>query len=140
MTHRRFCFCVLCALAAVVLAALCIAPVTRAADGPVSFIKDVAPVLKENCFACHDAKKKSGKFDMTTFEKLLAGGANGDVVVPGKPSESDLYLLMASKDDKRMPPKDKGEAVSKEKAVLVARWIAEGAKLDTRGSRRKQTW
>ena len=45
---------------------------------PVSFINDVAPILKENCFACHDAKKKSGKYDMTTFEKLLAGGANGD--------------------------------------------------------------
>jgi len=130
MTHRRYCVCVLCALTAALLAALVTAPSSRAADTPVSFIKDVAPVLKENCFACHDARKKSGKFDMTTFEKLMAGGSNGDPVVPGKPPESDLHGLMVSTDDKRMPPKDKGEPVSKEKAALVGRWITEGAKLD----------
>ena len=29
-----------------------------------------------------------------------------------------------------MPPRDKGEAVPKEKAAVVAQWIKEGAKLD----------
>jgi hypothetical protein len=130
MTRGRHCFCVLCALAAAVLTALMAAPSARAADPPVSFIKDVAPVLQENCFACHDARKKSGKFDMTTFEKLRAGGSNGDPVVPGKPAESDLHELMVSTDTKRMPPKDKGDPVPKEKAVVIARWISEGAKLD----------
>ncbi len=130
MPRRRYCFCVLCALAAAVLAALIVAPATRAADAPVSFIKDVAPVLKESCFACHDGKKKSGKFDMTTFEKLSAGGSGGEAFVAGKPAESDLHELMVSKEDRRMPPRDKGDAVPKEKAALIARWIAEGAKLD----------
>ena len=130
MSRRRHCCCVLCALAAAVLAALAVAPAGRAADAPVSFIRDVAPILKENCFACHDAKKKSGKFDMTTFEKLMAGGSNGDPIAPGKPAESDLVTLITSTDEKRMPPKDKGDAVPKEKAAVVAKWIAEGAKLD----------
>jgi WD40 repeat protein len=130
MSRRRYCFCVFCAIAAAVLAALMTAPTVRAADAPVSFIRDVAPILKENCFACHDAKKKSGKFDMTTFEKLSAGGSNGEPIAPGKPAESDLHTLMTSADEKRMPPKDKGDAVPKEKAAVVARWIAEGAKLD----------
>ena len=43
----------------------------QAPKGPVSFINDVAPILKENCFACHDAKKRKGKFDMTTFEYVI---------------------------------------------------------------------
>ena len=29
-----------------------------------------------------------------------------------------------------MPPRDKGEAVPKDKAAVIARWIKEGAKLD----------
>lgn len=130
MIRRRYCFCVLCALAAAVLAALAVSPAAKAADPPVSFIRDVAPVLKESCFACHDARKKSGKYDMTTFEKLLAGGTTGEPVVAGKPAESDLHTLMVATDDTRMPPKDKGDPVAKEKAARVARWIAEGAKLD----------
>src|SRR5207244_4150608 len=97
---------------------------------PISFINDVAPILKENCFACHDAKKKSGKLDMTTYEKLMAGGANGEQIVPGKPEESELHGLIVSTEQRRMPPRDKGEAVPKDKAAVVARWIKEGAKID----------
>ena len=35
-------------------------PAGRAADKPISFINEVAPILKENCLACHDAKKRNG--------------------------------------------------------------------------------
>ena len=97
---------------------------------PVSFINDVAPILKENCFACHDSKKKSGKYDMTTAEKLLAGGTNGEPIVPGKPERSDFHGLMVSTELRRMPPRDKGEAVPKDKAAVIAQWIKEGAKID----------
>ena len=135
MLRRRFCFCVFCALAAVVAyLMLFAAPPTAAAqppkDKPVSFINDVAPILKENCLACHDARKKSGKYEMTSFDKILAGGANGEPIAPGKPEQSELYLLMVSQEQRRMPPRDKGEAVPKEKADIIARWIKEGAKID----------
>src|SRR5437867_1337749 len=132
---RHSCCCILCSLIGLALAWLMFfaSPPTASAQtpkGPVSFINDVAPILKENCFACHDSKKKSGKFDMTTFEKLLAGGANGDPLVPGKPEASEFHSLMVSAEQRRMPPRDKGEAVPKEKAAVVAQWIKEGAKLD----------
>ncbi len=103
---------------------------SRAADKPVSFINDVAPVLKENCLACHDAKKRNGKYDMTTFEKLLLGGVNGEAIVPGKPEESDFHDLIVTAEERRMPPRDKGEAVPADKAKVVAEWIRQGAKLD----------
>jgi hypothetical protein len=134
MVRRRYCVCVLCAVAAAVAYFLLFAGAQTASaqdkGKPVSFINDVAPILKENCFACHDAKKKAGKYDMTTFEKMMAGGANGDPVAPGKPAESDLHTLMVTADQRRMPPRDKGEAVPKDKAEVIARWIKEGAKLD----------
>ena len=128
---RRDCVCVLCAVAAAIVAALFLgAGPAAVAQQPVSFVNDVAPILKENCFACHDAKKKSGKFDMTTFEKLKAGGASGEPVAPGKPADSDLHALIVSKDERRMPPRDKGEAVPAGKAKVIEQWIKEGAKLD----------
>jgi WD40 repeat protein len=96
----------------------------------VSFINEVAPILKENCFACHDSRKKSGKYDMTTYEKLRAGGANGDPLVPGKPETSEFHSLIVTTEQRRMPPRDKGEAVPKDKAAVIAQWIKDGAKLD----------
>ena len=102
MFRRRFCCCVVCAVAAAIAALFLLtdAPAARAADKPLSFINDVAPILKENCFACHDAKKKAGKYDMTTFEKLMAGGANGEPVTAGDAGESDFHDLMVTADAK----------------------------------------
>lgn len=129
--RRPVCFCVFCFVVAAILILLSLS-VQRASatDAPVSFVRDVAPIVKERCLACHDSKKRAGKLDMTTFEKLFAGGTNGEPIVPGKPEESDFHTLMVTKDERRMPPRDKGEAVPKDKADVIARWIKEGAKLD----------
>jgi WD40 repeat protein len=133
MYSRRFGSYVLCTVAAAVACVLFLgSPQSAPAQPakPVSFINDVAPILKENCFACHDPKKKSGKYDMTSYEKFRAGGANGDPLVAGKPEMSEFHALIVSTEQRRMPPRDKGEAVPKEKAALIAQWIKEGAKLD----------
>jgi hypothetical protein len=98
--------------------------------GPVSFINDVAPILKENCFACHDAKKRKGKLDMTTFEGLRKGGTKDDPIVPAKTEESLIYGLLTAKDNTRMPPKDSGDPLPPEKLAVIDQWIKEGAKLD----------
>src|SRR5206468_3860651 len=80
--------------------------------------------------ACHDAKKRKGKLDMTTFKNLRKGGDNEDPIVQGKPDESLLIDLIAAKGTKRMPPKESGDPLPAEKVALVKRWIEEGAKLD----------
>ena len=137
MLHRRYCFCVLCAALGVALAALLLVPRAGHAQAParpskaVSFIRDVAPILQENCFACHDAKKRKGKFDMTTFEGFQkGGGSKGDPFVPGKPDESVLLDLVSATDKTRMPPPESGDALPKEKVAVLRQWIQEGAKLD----------
>ena len=73
----------------------------------MSFINDVAPILKENCYACHDAKKHSGKLEMTSYAKLRHGGANDDPIAPGKPDESLILELLTADGAKRMPPPPK---------------------------------
>ena len=132
MASQRFCYCLICATAVAVLAMVVIlSPVSAsAAEKPISFIEDVAPIIKENCLACHEPKKKSGKYDMSTFEKLMEGGTNGEMIIPGKPEESEFYTLMVTDEQRRMPPRDKGEAVSKEKAEIIRKWILQGAKID----------
>jgi WD40 repeat protein len=126
-------FCIFCGALAAIIAWLLLLPAPSQAQAPkpVSFINDVAPIFKENCFACHDAKKRAGKYDMTTFEKLVEGGAAGEVLTAGKHSESELYNLLVSEKGRRMPPrKDNLSAVPKPQAEIVRRWIDEGAKLD----------
>jgi WD40 repeat protein len=138
MLRYRFCFCVLCAIlgAAVCLGILFLsapavsAQAPAAARGGLSFVNDVAPILKENCFACHDSKKRKGKMDMTTFESFRKGGTREDPIVPGKPDESLIIELLTAQDKSRMPPKEAGDALPKEKIAVIAKWIAEGAKLD----------
>src|SRR5262249_58294302 len=86
---------------------------------PVSFINDVAPILKENCYACHDAKKRSGKFEMTNYETFRKGGSNDDPVEPGTPAKSLIVKLLTTTGEKRMPPKDKAGAFAKEQVDVI---------------------
>src|SRR5262249_21729019 len=111
--RSHFCFCVLCAILGLAVALLLFSP--QAADAqtpnrPVSFINDVAPILKENCFACHDSKKRKGKLDMTTYENFRKGGDGEDPVVPGEPDESHIIDRLTQTGGGRMPPKESGEA------------------------------
>ena len=102
-----------------------------APKGPISFINDVAPIFKENCFACHDAKKRKGKLDMTTYESLRKGGDSEDPIVVGMADKSHIVELITTKGAKRMPPKDSGEPLAAPQVAIIKQWIAEGAKLDT---------
>jgi WD40 repeat protein len=124
--------CILCGILSAVAAWLVLsAPAAIAQEKPVSFINDVAPILKENCFACHDAKKRSGKYDMTTFEKLMVGGAGGEGITAGKHKDSELFTLITSEKERRMPPrKDNLSPVPKAQADVIMKWIDQGAKLD----------
>jgi hypothetical protein len=104
--------------------------VAGSANRPLSFINDVAPILKENCFACHDAKNKKGKLDMTTFENLRKGGSHDDFIEPSKPEESRLIDVLERPESGRMPPKEAGPALPKAKIDVIKQWIKEGATLD----------
>ncbi len=134
MLRSRVCFCWLCVTVGVAVAAALFlaAPPSAHAQAPVSFINDIAPILKENCFGCHGAKNPKGKLDMTRYESLRKGGTKDDPIMPGKPEDS--YMIDAVRGNGGaaiMPPKEAGERLGKDKIALLERWIKEGAKLDT---------
>ena len=92
----------------------------------------MAPILKENCFACHDAKKKSGKYDMTTFEKLMAGGAGrrADRRRASRTRASFHDLIVTDEAAADAAARQGRRPVPKDKVAVIAQWIKEGAKLD----------
>src|SRR5437764_5336194 len=107
-------YCIFCGLLGLALAWLlfaCPQAVHAQQKGPVSFINDVAPILQKNCFACHDAKKKKGKLEMTTYESFRKGGSKDDPITPGKAKESLIISVLTSAGADRMPPKEQGDAL-----------------------------
>jgi WD40 repeat protein len=97
---------------------------------PISFMRDVAPILVENCIACHNPRKSESKYVMTTFAQLAKGGQQGEDITlePGQPDESRLVELIRLDGNPRMPFKQ--DPLSKEKLAIIEHWVAEGAKYD----------
>jgi WD40 repeat protein len=108
------------------------------APGSVSFIKDVAPILVQNCIACHNPKKSESKYVMTTFAQLAKGGQQGEGVTleAGDPDASMLVELIRPDGQPRMPYKQ--DPLSPEKVGIIEKWVREGAKYD--GGDRKEDW
>jgi mono/diheme cytochrome c family protein len=103
----------------------------KAAPAPISFNRDILPILSNNCFACHgpDEKKRETKFHFDTKEgAFLKPG----VIEPGKAAESLLVEMITNPDpNERMPPPDSGHSLTDRQIELLKRWIDEGAKWDT---------
>ena len=97
---------------------------------PVSFMRDIAPIMVENCTACHNPRKSESKYVMTTFAQLAKGGQQGEGInlEPGAPDESRFVELIRLDGNPRMPFKQ--DPLPMEKIALVERWVTEGAKYD----------
>src|SRR5262249_24105667 len=63
-----------------------------------AFKTDVLPIFQRNCLRCHDAKMKKGGLDLSTPEKVLAGGESGPAIVPRQPVASRLYDMVENGD------------------------------------------
>ena len=105
------------------------------ADGPVSFARQVQPILRARCQGCHQPAKEEGEYQMTTFTRLFEAGESGVAgVVAGKPDESHLIdQIVLDEDGKALMPQGKPPLAEAE-IGLIHRWIAEGAKDDTPAS------
>ena len=100
----------------------------KMAKGTVLFKKSVRPMLIGRCLKCHGGDEVESELDLTTREKLLRGGAEGKVVVLGKPMQSRLYRLAAQLDEPFMPAE--GAKLSKIAIAQLAEWIELGAPYD----------
>lgn len=93
------------------------------AEDVAFFEKEVLPILKANCFACHGAEKKlQGGLKLTSREDILKGGDSGPAFDSEKPSES-LLLAAINYDGLMMPPKGK---LPKTQIDVLTKWVTRG--------------
>ena len=89
---------------------------------PSAYEKEIKPVLKERCYACHGAlKQKAGlRVDTVAFIK------EANVIASGDPEKSELVQRIRSNDEEeRMPPE--GHALTQVEVKAITDWITAGA-------------
>lgn len=103
----------------------------------VDFEKQILPILEKRCVECHSTpapakegerqKKPKGGVVFDSKEGLMKS-KRGKVVVPKKSGDSLLYTLttLEADDEDIMPPKKKGEPLTKEQTDLIKAWIDQG--------------
>lgn len=119
------------ALIGAIGACLNVAPL-RAAE-PLTFNRDVRPILSDNCFQCHgpDAANRKGHRRLDTYEGATAERQGFRAFVPGRPDQSEAWLRLTSvHDDELMPPPEAHKTVTAEQKETLRRWIAEGARYE----------
>lgn len=95
-----------------------------AADS-VDYVRDVKPILKERCVACHGPLQQKGKLRVDSAALLRQGGRSGSAVEPGASTRSLLIDKITSRDDGRMPPE--GEPLTAKQVAVLRAWIDAGA-------------
>jgi hypothetical protein len=98
------------------------------AGEPVDYLRDVKPLLKARCYACHGGLQQRARLRLDTAESIREGGRSGPAVVPGKSGESILLEAVTGNGRRRMPPEDQGKALSAKQIALLREWIDQGAK------------
>jgi hypothetical protein len=101
---------------------------------PVSFSREVKPILSEHCFKCHgpDVAKEAGGLRLDSFESAIKVRNGHAAVVPGKPAASRLIKRVTFPEASlRMPPPDAGvPQLTAAQVDVLKRWIAEGGKYE----------
>jgi hypothetical protein len=107
---------------------LAISTTTVGAEEATSYERDVRPILKRRCFACHGALKQEAELRVDTVATMLSGGDSGAVIQPGDPGASLLIERISSPDElERMPPE--GEPLSVDEIANIRQWIKQGAEV-----------
>ena len=95
---------------------------------PVSFYRQVRPILQRHCSGCHQPAKQGGNLLLISFEQLQKGGDTGPSFHPGNPDESNL-VKQISGEKPEMPPNS--DPLSPKQIALIRDWISQGATNDT---------
>lgn len=114
------------------VALLAAAPGCARKQEPVSYQKDVAPILTSRCASCHVPGQpgyQASGFDLSSYDKLLKGTKFGPVVLPGDPLTSTLVMLIEGRADPslKMPHGD-AQPLTETEIKTIRRWVEQGAK------------
>lgn len=97
---------------------------------PVSFARDVRPILSDHCFRCHGPDRHSRQADLRLDRQhsVLRDRDGKRIVTPGRPNSSELMRRISTHAiEEVMPPVDSGLVLEQSEIEMIRRWIAEGA-------------
>jgi len=113
------------------LALLCSLAATTllAAPPPVSFNRDIRPIMSDTCFHCHgfDPKTREAGLRLDVREEAIRKTEEGTLpIVPGNPDKSEIITRIFDDSDP-MPPEKAHKPFTTAQKELFRRWVAEGA-------------
>src|SRR5262245_16620915 len=91
----------------------------------VTYDEHVRPIFREHCFSCHGADKQESGLQLDNYQKTMAGGSSGEVVLPGDLASSRLWALVSHAEEPKMPPRQ--DKLVAAKLDLLSKWIEQGA-------------
>ncbi len=105
-----------------------IAPVARAADDRIDYLRAIKPILQHRCYSCHGGLQQKSKLRVDTVELMKKGGSSGPIVVPGSSAKSLIIEhITGSGGASRMPPASEGEGLKPNEIANIKAWIDQGA-------------
>jgi hypothetical protein len=98
---------------------------------PISFNKQIRPILTDRCFTCHgpDAatRKADLRLDIEQHATVELPDTGNIAIVPGNLTASELIVRITDP-DQRMPPPESNLKLTASEIELLKRWVTEGAK------------
>jgi uncharacterized membrane protein len=92
------------------------------------YAKHIYPVFDANCVACHGEGKVKANLRLDSYDRLMRGGEDGAVVIPGDPARSTLFKrITLPPDDKHFMPSEGKPPLKAEEIAWIKAWIAQGA-------------
>lgn len=95
----------------------------------VDFQKEIFPVLKANCLACHNASDAEGDLILESPEAMRQGGFSGPAIVEGNSEDSLLFQVASHEGDIIMPPEKNAAGANNltpRQLGLLKLWIDQG--------------
>jgi ankyrin repeat protein len=90
----------------------------------VDFVRDVQPILRQNCYGCHGPQQHMNNFRLDRRSDAMRGGTIA-VIGPGNSEGSRMYQRLIGPDfGPQMPPTGK---LQPEQIATIKAWIDQGA-------------
>jgi hypothetical protein len=100
-------------------------------DTPVEnsfYARHINPILDANCVSCHGEGKTKGGLRMDSYERLMRGGQDGPVIVPGNAGKSVLIeRVTLPPGHKQFMPAEGNPPLAPEQIAWIKAWVEQGA-------------
>ena len=96
------------------------------AESAIDFDRDIRPIFQQHCIGCHGGVRQQGDLSLLDGGSLKATASKQEVIVAGKPEQSELIRRVTSSNaDERMPAGK--PPLSDQQIEKLKRWIQAGA-------------